>query len=173
MPPYDSAARHRMLAATLAFMMTTVSNGCGGGKPKPDASAMATISGSVTNNGKPVTQNSSIVFSCSEKGATAAGTIDSLGKFSLKEADPSIGIPAGRYQVLIRPPEPPPVTTGSAEYEKMMKGGMPADITQVPKAEQLAPDIPSQFYTFATSGLEVEVKPGPNTFDFDLAKLAK
>ncbi|MGE5192860.1 MAG: hypothetical protein ACM3U2_10180, partial [Deltaproteobacteria bacterium] len=104
---------------------------------------------------------------------TAAGTIDSLGKFSLKEADPSIGIPAGRYQVLIRPPEPPPVTTGSAEYEKMMTGGKPADMTQVPKAEQLAPDIPSKFYAFATSGLEVEVKAGPNTFDFDLVKLAK
>ena len=174
MRPLCSAAFRRMLGVSLTFLTAgAISSGCGDGKPKPDASSMAAISGSVTNDGKPISQDSHVIFYCSEKAATAAGKTDALGKFTLKEADPSIGIPAGRYQVSIRPPDQPAMTVGSDEYTKMMsRGAAPVD-GRPPTPPERASDIPSKFHDFLTSGLELEVKPGPNTFDLDLVKLAR
>lgn len=68
---------------------------------------------------------------------------------------------------MIRPPAPPPVQMGSDEYKRIMEGG--ANPQAAPPAT--ASDIPEKFTSFDTSGIVLELKPGPNTFDFDLAKL--
>src|SRR5260221_12020429 len=118
-----SGVKNFFASAALVCAAVASFNGCDSGPPKPDASSMASISGSVTIDGKPVTQDSDIAFYCPDKGATAAGKIDALGKFSLSAADPKIGIPAGRYQVMIRPPAPPAMQIGTDDYKKMMSGG--------------------------------------------------
>jgi hypothetical protein len=147
----------------LATIPSVIALGCE--KEALPTDPQASISGSVTYDGKPITLDSDIVFHCKDKGATAAGKIDSLGKFTLAPGMKSIGIPAGRYQIMIRPPELPAPAVGTEEYEKWMSG----------KTTKLDPpkDVPKQFHLFDTNDLVVEVKSGPNTFDFDLAKLEK
>lgn len=150
---------------TVLFLATLVS-GCGGGATGP-VGPQSQVSGTVTNDGKPVTLDSQVVFFNSEKGLTLTGTLDSLGKYSLTPADPKVGVPAGRYQVSIKPPVVPVIQMdpSSTEYAKMMEGGDTATSTPV------AVDIPEKFSDPKTSGLVFEVKEGPNTYDFDLSKL--
>lgn len=111
----------------------------------------------------PITTDSAIVFYCKDKGATASGKVDSLGGYSLTGSIPSIGIPAGRYQVMIQPPTAPPPVVGSEEYKQTMMGKAPK-----PPAPK---DIPAKFNTLDGSKIQLEVKEGNNTFDFDLSKL--
>jgi hypothetical protein len=163
---FESVRIHRRLAACLALLGVAVfASGCGGDGRSTPKGPQATISGSVTNNGKPITRESNVVFYCPEASATAAGKIDALGKFNLKAADSAIGLPAGRYQVMVRPPEEPPAQVGTDAYQKMMMSG--GTTTKVEKAS----DIPTKFQAFDTSELVLEVKAGENNFDLDLAKL--
>ncbi len=156
---------HRVLHWVLGTLGCFMLAGCGG-EPKP-TTEQAAVTGSVTFDGKPVPLDSSVVFYCGDHAATAAGKVDSLGKFQLAASIPRIGIPAGRYQVMIRPPAPPTANVSDpAGYAQMMQ---PKKTT----AEEGIKEIPKQFMAFATSKLIFELKPGPNNFDLDLAKLSK
>jgi len=151
----------------LAALIGMFAVGCGSEsaeKVTPE-SERATVSGSVTNDGKPVTADSVIVFSCPDLNVTASGKLDSLGKFSLRPASANTGIPVGRYEVMIRGPEPAALMPGTQEYQDRMMGKT--------KAPEPPKDIPQNFTAFSTSGIALEIKPGQNTFDLDLAKLKK
>lgn len=143
--------------------------GCGG--PTGPVGPQAQVSGTVTNDGKPVTLNSQVVFYNAEKGLTLSGTLDSLGKYSLSAADPKLGVPAGRYDVKIIPPAAPVVemNQSSADYKKMMQAGGAGAAPAKPADS--APDIPAKFRDLKTSKLVFEIKEGANTFDLDLSKL--
>ncbi len=154
--------RYGFFAILFAFVLA----GCKG-TPVPEGE-QAQVSGSVTLDGKPLTVDSSVIFFCKEKSTTAAGKIDSLGKFSLT-GDPAKGIPAGRYVVTVRPPEAPPVDATGEEYKKRMMTGTSA----IKPAATATGGIPSQFLTMDASPIVVEVKAGPNTFDLPLDQLAK
>ncbi len=159
----------RLLRTLLLSLATVSCVGCGGGPTGP-TDPQAQVSGSVTNNGKPITLDSNVVFYNEEKGLTLTGKIDSLGKYSLSAGDPRVGIPAGRYAVSIKPPVAAvaEVSQSSQDYMKMMQNG---GKVAPPKAENSAPDIPEKFRDYKTSKLVFEVKEGSNTFDFDLSKL--
>lgn len=165
-----SVLQHRVAGGVLALCLLIVLNGCAEQAKQPNPGEQATVSGTVKNDGKPISVDSNVVFYCDAASATAAGKIDALGNFSLTAADKAVGIPAGRYKVMVRPPEEAPVqATDSDAYKQMMlKGGAATEKPQ-PKDS----DIPGKFQTFESSGLVLEVKAGPNTFDIDLAKLAK
>ena len=154
----------RSLLSSLCFLAIV---GCGGGPATPTG-PQSQVSGTVTNNGKPVTLNSQVVFYNAEKGLTLTGTLDSLGKYSLTAADPKLGVPAGRYDVCIKPPAVPVIQMdpSSADYAKMMQGGAAGTLPA-----STADDIPEKLQDAKTSKLVFEVKEGPNTFDFDLSKL--
>lgn len=155
----------RFLSSATLLILGCLLQGCGG--PTGPVGPQSQVSGTVTNDGKPVTLNSQVVFFNSEKGLTLTGTLDSLGKYSLTPADPKVGVPAGRYQVCIKPPVVPVIRMdpSSPEYAKMMQVGQ--DVTPAPAAT----DIPEKFNDASTSGLVFEVKEGPNIYDFDLSKL--
>ncbi len=151
--------------ASVLFLLFAAAAGCGSSEAeiKPTG-PQASITGKVTNDGANVTVGSSVTFFCKEKDATASGQIDSQGKYTLSSSVGSIGVPAGRYQVMIRGPElPPPVS--SKDYQDIMSGKV--------KKPDPPKDIPAQFTSYDTSGISVEVKAGANNFDFDLAKLSK
>ncbi len=150
------------LANLLLWSLMIAATGCGEKEAKP-TDPQAHISGTVTNNGANVTPDTSVVFYCKDKNAMAAGLVDSLGKFTLRPGVGSIGIPEGRYQVMIHAPEPPAPALGTKEYEDFMSG----------KAKRPEPpkDVPAQFGSFDTSGITLEVKTGENKFDFELDKL--
>ena len=144
------------------------SAGCGG--PTGPADPQAQVSGTVTNDGKPVAVGSRAVFFNSEKGLTLTGTLDSMGNYSLTAADPKVGVPAGRWEVSVKPPVAPLMEVSDSEdYKKMMQGGGPESVADSKPA--IASDIPEKFNDPKTSGLVFEVKAGPNTFNFDLSKL--
>ena len=152
--------------ANVLFLAFTISAaGCGGEREAKPTDPQASVSGTITNNGANVTSDSSVVFFCKEKNAMAAGQVDSLGKFTLRPGVGSIGIPAGRYQVMVRAPEPPAPQIGTKEYQDILTGKA--------KRPEPAKDVPDKFGAFDTSGIYVEVKTGENNFDFDLAKLSK
>ena len=158
--------RFNLLYALLALVLIPV--GCGG--PTGPVDPQAQVSGTVTNNGKPVTLGSMVVFYNSDKGLTLTGLLDSLGKYSLTAADPKVGVPAGRWAVSVKPPTTPVLEMGnSADYTKMMQGGGAKSVAASKPAT--ASDIPEKFTDPKTSGLIFEVKAGANDFSFDLSKL--
>jgi len=159
----------RLVLLGLCASATVFVSGCGGSSSAPQG-LQSQVSGTVINDGKPVTLNSVVVFYNKDKGLTLSGTLDSLGKYSLTAGDPKVGVPAGRYEVSITPPVPPvlEVNPAGADYQKMMQSGGVAAPTA---ASESAPDIPEKFRDPKTSGLVFEVKEGPNIYDFDLAKL--
>ena len=142
--PRLAVLNHQSLTSQLVRIfycsLTITAIGCGEVEKKP-TDPQASVTGSVTNNGANVTPDTSIVFFCTEKSATAAGLVDSLGKFALKPGVGSIGIPAGRYQVMVRPPDPPAPAVGTKEYEDIMSGKAkkPEPAKDVPSAKQQKP----------------------------------
>lgn len=158
--------RFPLLYALLSLVLVSV--GCGG--PTGPVDPQAQVSGTVTNNGKPVTLGSMVVFYNSEKGLTLTGLLDSLGKYSLTAADPKVGVPAGRWAVSVKPPAVPVTEmSNSADYMKTMQGGGAKSIAA--SKPGTASDIPEKFTDPKTSGLIFEVKAGANDFSFDLSKL--
>lgn len=153
------------LAWLILLILATDAIGCGGDQEAKPTDPQASVSGTVTNSGKNITPESSVVFFCKEKNATAAGLVDSFGKFTLRPGATSIGIPSGRYQVMVRAPDTPAPPVGTDAYKDFMSGKT--------KKPESANEIPAHLGAFDTSGLSVEVKTGENTFDFDLAKLPK
>lgn len=143
--------------------------GCGGGSagPKLDPGKQATISGSVSNDGKPLPVDCSVYFASKDTGTTAAGKLDSLGNFTATPPDPKQGLTAGRYAVMVRPPaasQTPPSPSDPTYKDFMMKAGKaPAATVDV--------GIPKSFLSLESTKLVLEVKPGPNTFVIDLAKI--
>jgi len=119
--------------------------GCDGGS--------ATVSGAVTLDGKPVTggthMNGTVSFSREGGGgAPAVGFIDESGHYSVKTGASS-GMEPGKYQVAIA----------------MNKITIPADPNAMPIPTLITP---AKYKSTLSSGLRAEVKPGRNTFDFDL-----
>ena len=96
--------------------------------------------------------------------ATGAAKVDLMGSYSIRPADKVIGLPAGRYQFTIRPPEAAPVQVGTDDYKKRMMGGGNA-----PPAEAKS-DIPAKFVSPDPKHV-LEIKAGANTIDLDLSKL--
>jgi hypothetical protein len=123
-------------ASALVFGLSALV-GCGG------SSGLAPVRGQVQNpDGSPAAKldGFSVVFEGKTpdgKAYSAAGTIDAEGRFELTTAKPGDGAPVGTCKVLIEP--------------KMID------------SERESPyPIHAKYRTFDTSGLTVEVKPGPN-----------
>jgi len=164
---FENQGRKTIAGCLLLAGACICSAGCGEGEKKPDPSTQATVSGSVLKDGKPIAVDSVVTFFCDASSATAGGKIDALGKFSLTSADPKNGIPAGRYKVSVRPPvKAVAVNSSGDDYKKkMMSGG------EQPAPVQNSSEIPTEFQSLESTKLLLEVKPGANTFDIDLAKL--
>ena len=165
-----------MSASTWAIGLAAIGlSGCG---EKGPTTQQATVSGSVTIDGKPIELDSTVTFFSDNEGANAGGVIDSMGNYNIKAGDPRIGIPVGRYKVSIRPPSPVTSTMGnvtaeSPDYMKMMgKPATPARANSKGTAVA-ASKIPEEFQALGTTPIVLELQPGPNKLDFELTKLAK
>jgi hypothetical protein len=125
--------------AAIASLGLIIAVGCGG--------SAASVSGTVSIDGKALvgsdTVRVTVLFFPESSGAPAAAKLDENGQYELSTGSQA-GLPPGNYSVAISAKE---ITTGS----------------------QSARDLAANDYGDPqTSGLTAEVKPGSNTFDFDL-----
>lgn len=128
----------RCAALACLSLVLLAAVGCGGSKYQP-------VTGQIVfADGTPVTglEGGQIVFEAAATTGsppTATGSIDAEGRFKLGTDQPDDGATAGLNKVLISPPD--------------SSGDVP-----------LPPVIHGKYEQFSTSGLEYEVKPGPNDF---------
>jgi hypothetical protein len=146
--------------------------GCAGEKPK-DASQQATISGKATFDGtKPLPLDTSIVYFNKEMGSTLSGSVDATGSYSIRASERKVGIPAGRYQVAIRQKQTssgPIQMADTTDYQNAMKqGGSPKK-----PGKQAESEIPQKYFSFDSTPIILEISPGPNTKNLNLADFEK
>jgi hypothetical protein len=106
------------------------------------------VSGQVSLDGNQIGPGT-IVFAPVGEGTPAIGPIDEKGNYSMSTSH-EVGLGAGKYKVAVSVRELPPA----------IKRG-----DRVPPGKLL---IPEKYEDSATSGLEYEVAPGPNTIDIEL-----
>jgi len=123
----------------MLLMVLSVATGC--------TSAEATVSGKITLDGKALDKGD-VSFTSTSGGPLAYGAIDSNGQYQLQTGTGK-GVSPGSYQVTVVANEVLTPTDPSAPL-------IPKLIT------------PARYSVPATSGLTAEVKPGANTFDFEL-----
>ncbi|MEQ8847320.1 hypothetical protein [Botrimarina sp.] len=121
--------------------------GCGG--------MPATLSGQVTLNGEPVetggdVRGTVLLQPKESNGAPASGSIDDQGRYQVLTGNQR-GLTPGDYAVTV----------------SLVKTIPPQQEGAMPWAERL---IPPRYTSPATSGLEVTVEPGGNTFDISLER---
>lgn len=158
---------------TRALLLSVAAFCVGCGEDNTPKTEQASVSGSVTVDGTPITLDSTVTFISENEGANAGGMIDALGNYNIKAGVPKIGIPVGRYKVMIRPPTPVTQTAavGSDDYKKMM--AQPVGAKAAGKGADAGKEIPMEFQSLSTTPIVLELQPGPNKLDFDLAKLSK
>lgn len=127
----------------MAGLITLV--GCGGGPP-PGPAQLATVpaAGTVTMQGKPIA-NASVSFQHSDGTATANGTTDADGKFTLSTYGTNDGAPVGKYKVTV-------AVGGAQEIE-------PGVLAPEPEGG-FKSSIPEKYADPAQSGLEAEIPAG-------------
>lgn len=124
--------------------------GCSGEGPDYETGQ---VSGTVTFDGKPVTEGS-VTFHSEELGTGGTADLGSGGTFTVRGAE-GAGLRVGSYVVRI---SPPPQDFGDGDPNK------PAP-TIAPKE---FPNIPEKYRDSKTSGLKADVKAGPNEFKFEM-----
>jgi len=133
--------RSRPVVVTAALVLIVSSAGCG--------RRMYPVSGTVTlEDGRALTRGM-VIFEGQHDGVAimARGQIKSDGSYQLSTERPGDGVPPGKYRVQINP----------------------MDLSEVPDEKKNLPfDI--KYLRFSTSGLEYEVKAGPNEFPIQLSR---
>ena len=111
---------------------------------------IAPVSGTVTLNGRPVTQG--MVIFTPEAGPQAAGQLGPGGRYTLTTLKPDDGAIVGEHSVAIEAPT----------Y------GAPMGNYKPPPPPPPEETIPPQYHHPTTSGLTRTVERGRNSFDFEL-----
>jgi len=150
----------RPLAICLVFPLTCLlTTGCGSNRL-----ATARVAGVVTWNGKPV-EAGTITF-YPEKGRPASGRIQPDGSYTLTTFNAGDGAILGAHRVTIEATavtsaEPSPKSSDE-EVRQVLSG---TSHRGKPAVRWLAP---KKYSSLETTPLTAEVKPGPNTINFDL-----
>ncbi|MGN6547916.1 MAG: Ig-like domain-containing protein [Aureliella sp.] len=131
--------------------------GCGGSSDQPQ---LGQVTGTVKLDGKPLS-GIAVVFQ-PEGGRPARGRTDAEGKYELTYIRQTKGTKVGPNRVEIAPSE-----EGEAEEEEEAAANAGEETAPPPKRPQSKkPKVPARYNV--QSELKVNVKPGQNTFDFDL-----
>jgi hypothetical protein len=142
------------------FMLLVVSvsmlfqPGCGGSSDQPE---LGQVTGIITLDDKPLS-GVAVVFQ-PDNGRPARGMTDAEGKYELTYIRQTKGTKVGPNRVEIAPSE-----DGEAEEESENSGEESQPAAKQPKSGK--PKIPARYNV--KSELNVDVKPGKNTFNFEL-----
>lgn len=156
----------------LGLLATLFMVGCGGGGDGFDGPT-GTVSGKLTFQGKPLPEGSAVLFKHEETGQVASGTLSTTdGSFRLRWRG-SYDILAGAYKVAVSTgtgsgaitvPGDPNAMESSTDYKEMMDGGGAEET----KPKDTGPAIPAKYLSTATTDEMFDVKPGDNTYEFDI-----
>lgn len=135
-------------ACLCVILITGVLAGCSG----PN---VASVSGTVTLDGQPLTTGMVSFYPDGGNGAPASGSIDSSGNYSLSTGT-DVGLALGKYVAIVVATKDPP-----QPYDKTGAEIPPIPIT------------PGKYASTNTSDLHVEVKAGKNTVPLALQSPAK
>ncbi len=150
------------LAVALVCLGAVLASGCGPRRP-----ATAPVRGKVTCGGQPVTEGTVTFYP--EQGRSATGRIQPDGSYTLTTFQQGDGALLGKHKVTIeavRFTGGAPQPTSMEEEIRMAMQKQPAGYGP-PQAEWL---VPPRYAKRETSDLTFEVKPGPNTADFDVPR---
>lgn len=148
------------LAAALSVMLLSLT-GCGGPSDQPD---LGQVHGTITLDGKPLS-GIAVVFQ-PDNGRPAHGRTDAEGKYELTYIRDTRGTKIGRNRVEIAPSEEGEEENESAETDPDTESRPAKRPFKSGKSK-----IPARYNI--KSELEADVKPGDNTFDFELTSKAK
>lgn len=143
----------RLSAVTFVGMLAAIV-GCGGGTDQPD---LGLVSGKITLDGVPLS-GVDVTFR-PEDGRPAMGKTDAEGNYVLNYIRDNPGCKVGRCRVEIGSSEESGEGVGS---EGELEGD---ELVQTPNKAAVA-EIPAKYNV--QSELEADVKPGENTFNFEL-----
>ena len=150
--PPEIAVRRVFAVAFSAVLAAAV--GCSGSTDQPE---LGLVSGTVTLNGTPLT-DVDVTFRPGD-GRPAMGKTDAAGHYQLTYIRDTPGCKVGRSRVEIGNSE-------ESESEDESGSELEGDeLIQTPNKAG-APEIPARYNV--NSELEADVKPGENTFNFDL-----
>jgi hypothetical protein len=141
--PHAGAGRRACHLALAVATLTPLA--CGRSGPE-----MASVSGTVTYQGKPVPLGTITFVPVAPDGRNATGVIGSDGSYTLQTEEPGDGAQLGEYRVTVY------------AHDEPILDYIPKKPIQ-PKAL-----VPPQYENPDTSGLTATVNSGSNTFDFDL-----
>jgi len=132
-----------LTSCTVAALMTVAPLliGCGGAGDTPE---LGDVSGTVTLDGKPLA--GALVTFQPEGGRPSTGETDESGQYTLTYSSASMGARVGKHSVRITKTDVSGTTKDGDPIEKEI--------------------VPSQYNS--NSELSADVKPGSNTFDFQL-----
>jgi len=141
----------KWLVRTAGFAVLVVALGCskGGGN-------LATVSGTVTHDGKPVDQAKVTLYSTveakGEKGGVYSAQTDSSGKYLIATVGKEQGIPPGMYKVTV------------TKLEATKGGNLPPDFDagQMEASGMAINKLPKDYENAATTKLSVTLEPGKN-----------
>jgi len=140
------------LAVALSVMLLGLS-GCAGSSDQPD---LGQVSGTVTLDGKPLS-NVVVVFQ-PDVGRPASGRTDADGRYELTYIRSTLGTKVGHNRVEIAPSEEEDVAGEDAGEVDTPMGRR--------RGRSRKPKVPYRYNI--KSELEADVQPGANTFDFEL-----
>jgi hypothetical protein len=135
---FEFVSRFALRVSTLVFMLLVCLAGCGG----PEHPDVGRVSGVITFDGQPLPE-ATVMFQPTE-GRASVATTDSAGKYSLLYLDGVPGAKLGEHTVIIRTE-------------------IPGEDGQPPIAKE---KLPKKYHD--RTELKADVKPGSNTFDFEL-----
>ncbi len=121
-----------------------------------------TVEGHLTSKGKTLSEDTKVVFINSSSGFAAFGATTEEGAFKILDSDDNANLPVGTYRVMIQPP----ANQLGGEEEPSAEEALDNPVHSKPKKKSLEFDF--KYRQLSTSGLEYEVKEGPNTIDIDL-----
>jgi hypothetical protein len=125
----------------------------------PDYGPTGTVRGSLQYKGQSLAAGTAVVFRDLTAGYTCMGLTNPDGTFRLDSWNQG-NLPIGRYDAMIRPPEPVDPDTLD-----------PDDLINNPglmESTRLKYDFPQKYSQLATSGLSFEVKEGENEYPIEL-----
>ena len=134
-------------------MLLLSSSGCGGPSDQPE---LGQVTGTITLDGKPLS-GVAVVFQ-PDNGRPATGVTDKEGKYELRYIRDTMGTKIGHNRVEIAPQEGEEDDPVEASADEVNSSPQPnrSGRSRIPARYNIR------------SELEADVKPGENTFDFDL-----